>query len=207
MGAAETLVKLKKLDDARTEATRAADEATGRAARVAAHDLLARIALARGDAEAARAEAELVRQADPRVPMLAYVDARLLYDRGHYDDALPLFEQAIADLKKSGGLPMADLHYYMADALEQLERHQEAETEFQEELRQFPGDTRARGGLAALYHATGRPDLADQVLSEMIGTRKDPESYSLAARLWQSFGNNRQAAAIRADARKAFAFK
>lgn len=207
MGAAEALVKLKKLEEARVEAAHAADIATDRASRVSAHELLVRIALARHDAEAARAEAELVREADPRVPMPAYVDGRLLYDRGRYVDALPLFEQAIAELKASSGPPMTDLHYYTAATLERLARQQESEAEFLEELRHFPGNTQARGGLAALYHATGRPDEADKVLSEMIGTRKDPESYSLAARLWQSFGKIRQAAATRAEARKAFSFQ
>ena len=205
MGTAETFVKLKRLDDARIQATRAAKVAADRAARVTAHELLVRIALARRDAKAAHSEATLLHQLDPSVPMPVYVDARILYDQGRYADALPLFEEAIAELKKSSGLPMADLHYYTADTLERLARHEEAEAAFREQLRQFPGDTRALGGLAAIYHASGRPEAADQILADMIGARKDPDSYSIAAQLWQSFGNIRQAAAVRVEARKAFA--
>jgi hypothetical protein len=38
----------------------------------------------------------------------------------------------------------------------------------------------------------------------MLRVVPTPESYALAARLWTSFGNPREAQAVRAEARRAF---
>ena len=75
---------------------------------------------------------------DPKLPLPAYIEARLLYDQGKYADALALFEQAIAELKRSGDRTIADLHFYTADALVHLERYAEAEREFLAELEALP---------------------------------------------------------------------
>lgn len=207
LGAASALLKLHKLDDARDRADRVVEIAgeKGGRLRAAGHELLARIALARHDADAARDEADLVRQTDPDRPLPAFVEARLLYDQGKYEAAAPLLEEAIAALKRSHGQPIAELHFYAADTFARLARPDEAEAEYVEELREAPENTRASAGLAALYQATGRPDEASRVLTEMLQITPTPESYALAARLWRSFGNVRQAEAIRAEARRAFA--
>jgi len=94
----------------------------------------------------------------PTLPMPAYIEGRLLYDQGRYADALRLFEQALADLRKSGALQLTELHFYTADTLGRLERYPEAESQFIEELKYFPQNTRARAGLAMLYQANGRSD-------------------------------------------------
>jgi tetratricopeptide (TPR) repeat protein len=137
--------------------------------------------------------------------MPLYIQGRLLYDQGNYADAWPLFEQALAELKRSGGLQMTELHFYAGDTLGHLERYSDAEAQFLEELRYFPQNVRARAGLAMLYQATGRSDAADRVIHEMTRVSPTPESYALAARLWTMFGNREQADAIRAEARRTFA--
>jgi len=165
--------------------------------------MLARIALARRDADTARAEAELAHTEDPTLPLPVYIDARLLYDQGKYVDALPGLLQAGAALKKSGSMQIDELHFYTADTLARLERYPEAETEFIEELKYFPQNIRARGGLAMLYQAGERPDAADQVLSDMLRVTPTPDSYALAARLYTMFGNRKQAESVRAEGRRA----
>ena len=162
-----------------------------------------RIALARRDTEDAREEARLARQADPTLPLPLYIEGRLLYDQGKYADALPLFSQAIAELKKST-LQIAELHFYTGDTLGRLERYPEAEAEFLAELKLFPHNTRARGSLAMLYQAGDKPEAAAKVLTDMLRVTPTPESYALAARLYTMFGDRRQAEAVRADARRAF---
>ena len=206
IGAAAALLKLRKLDDARAHAQLAADVAptADRRARAAAHELLAKMALARHDADGARDEARLAREADPALPLPIVIEARLSYDEGRYEEALPLFEQAIGELRKAHAVPIAELHFYTADTLARLDRSEEAEAEFLEELKYFPQNTRARAGLAMLYQAGDRFDEAETVLSDMIRIAPTPDSYTLAARLYAMFGNRRQAEAIRAESRRAF---
>jgi len=205
IGAAAALLKLRKLDEARDHAQLAVDMAApaDHRARASAHEMLAKIALARHDTEAAREHAALAREADPTLPLPIYIDARLLYDQGKYADALPLFMQAIAELRKSGTLQITELHFYAGDTLGRLERYQEAEAEFLEELKYFPHNTRARGGLAMLYQASGQPDAASRVLNDMTRGTPTPESFALAIRLHTMFGNRVQADAVRAEARRA----
>ena len=205
IGAAAALLKLRKLDEARDHAQLAVDVAApaDHRARASAHEMLAKIALARHDTEAAREHAALAREADPTLPLPIYIDARLLYDQGKYADALPLFMQAIAELRKSGTLQITELHFYAGDTLGRLERYQEAEAEFLEELKYFSHNTRARGGLAMLYQASGQPDAASRVLNDMTRGTPTPESFALAIRLHTMFGNRVQADAVRAEARRA----
>jgi arylsulfatase A-like enzyme/cytochrome c-type biogenesis protein CcmH/NrfG len=207
LGVAATMFKQQKLKDAREHAELAVEVAPERdsRSRVIAHELLAKIALARHDVDDARKEAQLAHEADPKLPLPALIEARVLYDQGRYAEALPSFEQALAEQRKAGGAPLADLHYLAGDTYGRLERYADAEAQFAAELRDFPQNIRARGGLAMVYQATGRADTAARVIDEMVRITPTPESYALAARLWTMFGNRQQADAIRAEARRAFA--
>jgi arylsulfatase A-like enzyme/Tfp pilus assembly protein PilF len=207
IGAAAGLLKLRKLDEARETASLAADVADEKdhRSKASAHEMLAKIALAKRDPDAAREEARLARVEDPTLPLPIFIDARLLYDQGKYADALPGFVQAIDELKKSGTLQINELHFYAADTLARLERYPEAEKEFIEELKYFPQNTRARGGLAMLYQAGGKPEAASRMLDDMIRVTPTADSYALAARLHTMFGNRKQAEAVKAEARRAFA--
>jgi tetratricopeptide (TPR) repeat protein len=207
IGAAAGLLKLRKLDEAREHASLAAEVAaeSDRRSKASAHEMLAKIALARHDTDAAREEAGRARAADPTLPLPLYIDARLLYDQGQYTDALPGFLQAIAELKKSGTLQINELHFYAADTLARLERYPDAEKEFIEELKYFPQNIRARGGLAMLYQAGDKPDAASTVLDDMLRISPTPDSYALAAKLHTMFGNRKQADVVKAEARRVFA--
>src|SRR5262249_49179068 len=156
-----------RLDEAREHAQTAVSIAPERDRRSqsAGHELLARIALAEGDADAARAEAERAQQADPVRPVTLYIDARLLYDQGQYADALPLLEKAIAALKKSTSPYVAGLHGAAADCLVRLDRPEDAAREYNEELKLVPQDLLARAGLAMLYQSTGDSGAAERTLA------------------------------------------
>jgi len=206
LAAAAALVKLKRLDEAREQAAVALTVASekDRRPRAAAHELLARLALAKHDAETAREEAALALKADPAFPMPQYVEARLLYDQGKYEEALTLFERAAAALEKPGASPIAELHFYLGDVLIRQERTAEAEAALLEELRAFPQNLRARSALALLYHTGGRSDEASSAVSDLIRAIPTPDGYATAARLLTTFGDRKHAEELRADARRAF---
>jgi choline-sulfatase len=203
LGAAGAALSARKLDEAQQHADDAV-EASGQDARRLAesHGVLAAIALARHDADAARSEALLVKQSDPVSVWPLFVDARLLYDEGYYAEALPLLERASAELKKARGAAIPDLHYVTGDVLLQAKQFAAAETQLREELRTFPHNVRASAALASLYQSTGQLESAARVVSELTRVTPTPDSYALAARMWTSLGDRKQAAEARAEAQK-----
>jgi tetratricopeptide (TPR) repeat protein len=123
-----------------------------------AHELLARIALARHDPDLARAEATLAEKADSTRPIRAYVEGRIALDRHRYVEAFESFDLALTQLAKTPGEPLMDLRLSAAESLLHLQRFEEAEALFREELEELPDSARARAGLSALYRATGGRD-------------------------------------------------
>ena len=205
--AAAALLQLRRLDEARQQADVVVETVPvdDRASRAAAHELLARIALARRDAGAARIHADLARQADATLPLPAFVEGRLLLDAARFEAAVPVLQAAITESEKSGTAVLPDLHFHAGDALVRLSRFAEAEYHLMQELRFFPHHVRARTALATLYHQSGRTDEADEVLTTMLRVSPTPEAFAAAARLWTTFGNPAQAAAARAEGARAIA--
>ncbi len=205
LGAADVSLKTHKLEEAQQYAEGAAEAGSRDPRRLTeAHALLANIALGRHDAEAARNEAAMVKQSDPASVWPLLVDARLLYDDSNYDEAVPLFERANTELKRSRGAPIPDLHYLTGDAFIQAGRYADAETQLREELRSFPHNLRASAALATLYQSTGQLESAARVVSDLPRITPTPDSYALAAKLWTALGDGKQAAQVRADAKHAF---
>jgi choline-sulfatase len=204
LGAAAALMRLRRQDEARRQAELAlsvAPEDDG-AIRRSAHELLARLAIARRDAETAREEARLAGEADPASPVPSYVEGQLLYDHGRYEDALPLFERAIADSTKAGRPPVADLRYYTGDTLSRLGRGAEAESQFLAELKDFPQNTRAWAAVIARYRDTGRIDEAKAAIADLTRVSPTTGAFSLAARLWGAVGDRRQADVARTEGQR-----
>jgi choline-sulfatase len=201
--AAVVSLAMRKLDDAEDLAMRALDVAGLASGSLAdAHAVLARIALARHDEDAARDHAAAARKADPSSVLPLYVDGILLYQEGNFDDALVRLEKANAALKKDQGAPPAGLHYLAAEALIWADRPAEAETQLLEELREFPHNLDARAALATLYQSGGEQDQAADVVKDLVRITPSPEAYSLAAKLWSSLGDQKQAAVARTDGRR-----
>jgi tetratricopeptide (TPR) repeat protein len=131
--------------------------------------------------------------------MPSYVDARLLYEQGLYEQALPLFDEA---LKQAGEAALPQLHYFTADTLARLSRVAEAEHHYLEELAASPHDVRARSALAALYHRDGRIEEARQLTDDLVRITPTREAFSAASRLWTALGDPQAAAQARARARR-----
>ena len=208
MGLAGALLRARRLDEARQQAEQAAVAADGTDTRplvkARTRELLARIALAAHDPGSARVQAQRVLEFDPTSPMPSFVEGRLLYERGRYADALVLLEQAAEETAASGRPQLLDLHYYQAEALVHLDRVAEAEVAFANELSAFPENGRAHIALATLYHTQGRTEEADTAISAMLDVMNTPDAYDTAIRMWTILGDRERAAALKADAQRAF---
>lgn len=196
IAAASALQRLKRYDEAKAHAELAVSKTPA-----AAHEMLARVALARGDADLARHEAVLAEQADSTLPMRDYVEGLLAYNAGRYADAVPAFERA-ASRERSRTLQLSDLEYYLGDSLARLERYGEAEGHFRREIAVYPFNLRARAGLAMLYRAQNRDGESAAVIDEMLKVSPTPEAYDIASQLWTMFGEPARAAEIRAEAKR-----
>lgn len=166
-----------------------------------AHETLARIAVHQGDDTVARRHAQLAQQADPSLPMQAFIDGMILHRQGQYGAAA----QRLLEAKRamaSRTEQLADLNYLAGDSLARLERYQEAEPMLLAELGLFPNHVRARGGLAMLYKATARDAAAERALEDIVRLSPTPEGIEMAAQLWTMFGEPRKAAAVRARSRQ-----
>jgi tetratricopeptide (TPR) repeat protein len=202
---ASVALKAQQFDRARAHAATAvalAEHGTERA-RLAAHEIAARIGLAEGDVAAAETHAAAAQAVDPSSPLAAFVRGRLLYEEGSYDAALAAFEEA-ATAARDAARPFEELHWYLGDTLARLDRYAEAEMQFREELRAFPRSIRTYTSLAMLYRASNRDASVSGVLDELLEAAPTAEGYSTAARVWTVLGDRDRAAALRADARTRF---
>jgi tetratricopeptide (TPR) repeat protein len=191
IGAAGALLRIGKLDDAQKHAELAVSVAPA-----GAHEMLAKIALARKDRETARREATLAQQADNTLPMPYYVEGILLYNDGKYSEALGPLMRA-RDTLRGRTVQMNDLNYYIGDSLARLERYGEAEPYLLDEVRLFPHNTRARAGLAMLYRAMGRDAESERAIEEMLRVSPTPEARVVAAQLWTMFGEPEKAQRVK----------
>jgi tetratricopeptide (TPR) repeat protein len=166
--------------------------------------VLARVALARGDAEEALAEARRAQEADPTVPLPLYIEGALRHRRADYTGAIPFLQRA-AEQAAARRLSIRDLHFTLGDALAQVGRAAEAEAAFQVEILAFPENNHARASLALLYQAEGRPADATRAIAELVKATPTRESYALAARTLEIAGRPAEAAGLRAQARRHFA--
>ena len=195
-GAADALLRAGRVSEARAHAELAVD-----AAPAVAHEILARIALGTGDADPARRHARLAQEADPTLPMPAFVDGVILYQQGRFDAAAQRFlaaRQAAASRTEQ----LADVAYLAGDSLARLERYREAEPLFEAELALTPEHVRARAGLAMLYRATGRNAEAEAAVEAIVQRSPTPEGYDMTAQLWTMFGEPGKAAETRARAKR-----
>jgi tetratricopeptide (TPR) repeat protein len=171
--------------------------------RAAAHEVAARVALARKEPDSAVAHAEAAGKSDPALPILQFVRGRLALDAENVDDAIGAFREAEASLREAGRT-MPDVHLSLGEALSRNEQYAEAETQFREELLNFPRNTQAYASLAMLYRASNKDDAVEDVLNELVAATPTPEGYAVAARLWTVLGDRTRAEALRTDARARF---
>ena len=154
-----------------------------------AHLLLGRVELARNNLQTALQYASTASQAEAE-----RVEARVLMAQIHVrnrepERALEVLADAEHDAKERSIERVPLLHYVRGDAFARLDRLDEAEREFREAIRQFPGDREAYASLAAIYLMRGRRDEAGRVMEELVRARPSRESYAFAAQTFRSLGD------------------
>ncbi len=190
---ARSHLALGQLDEA------AAEAAAGTAAnRAQSHELLARVAFAREDLDAARQEVEKAIEADPPPRQSALLLAAEIEMReGRFEVALGHLERARAQVLAGDASRPVTLESRRGDCLARLERYPEAEAAFRAELAAFPRHRKAYAQLAFLLAAQRRFEEIEPLLEELVRAAPDPKSYALAADTLERLGNAEAAQAWR----------
>ena len=164
---------------------------------------LARLAVARGDAETARANAESAVAADPAVPVIAFIDGRLKQEAGDAEAALAAFDAAV-EASRTAHRRIDDLAWRRGDVLAGLDRIEDAERAYREAIAERPHDARPFVSLATLYRATHKDVEAAVAVDALMHAVPTAAGYAQAASLWQALGDTERADATRAAARARF---
>jgi arylsulfatase A-like enzyme len=171
------------LDDAQKHAELATESEPG-----LAHDLLARVALARGDIPTAEREANLALQTRDRVFALLTL-ARIELGRNNPAGALAYCERGVAFLATRKNSGVKDLYFVRGDALARMGRDAEAEQSFRKEIELFPRDPKAYKNLILLYATEGRTDEATKLVFQLIDKSPVPPSYVAISTTLKAIGD------------------
>ncbi|HTS02228.1 MAG TPA: sulfatase-like hydrolase/transferase [Thermoanaerobaculia bacterium] len=185
-------LRRQNLDEAERLARLAATAVPSRA-----HELLASVALARGNFAAAEAEAAAASSSRNPQPSAILALARVKLREGKAAEALEAVEraQAVAGDKHLGSV--YDLEFLRGDALARLNRMDEAEAAFRAEIRAFPAHSEPYANLAVIRFMKGDRSEPDRLLAEMVRANPSPRSYLVAARTLEALGEKQKAAAFR----------
>jgi tetratricopeptide (TPR) repeat protein len=187
---ARVSLKLGDLEQTRANAELALSDAPADA-----HELLARVALARSELGLAEREAAGVRGSPNLDARAAVLRAEVRLRRNEPADALKILDGALAKLDLAAREQIGNAQFLRGDALARLNRYPEAERAFHEEIRLFPGNSEAYARLAVLYAVEHRRVReVDALLAAMYAANPRPATSELAARTLESIGDSTGAA-------------
>jgi len=169
---ADALLRAKRYDEAR-----AATAGVVSAEPVLARELLAKIALAKGDVAGARSEIEAALAAAPhRVATLIDL-AQVEKKQGDWQATLATLDRALAESPN----PIRGLQADRGEALLHLQRGPEAEEAYRKEVERYPDDVDAWGNLAVILAAQGRRDEARATVQQAVRLNPGPAAQKMAA--------------------------
>jgi arylsulfatase A-like enzyme/Tfp pilus assembly protein PilF len=190
LGLAE--LQMGRLAEAEARARAALPEDPGRA-----RQLLARIALVRGDLAAAESEARRA-LAEAAGSEAATVLAQVHVRRSELPQALAVLEEARARAIEQGRPPPSGLDPLRADVLARLGRFGEAEAVLRDDIRSFPGRSQTYASLAVVVALQGRPrGEVHGILDSMARANPSRETLLLGARTLDFLGDKEAARAWR----------
>lgn len=167
------------------------------------HEIAARLAVHRGDRDAALAHADEAQAANPTLPVHAFIEGSLLAAGGAHDEAAATLRKAVALLRQHD-LQLEGLQVVLARSLLALDLPDEAEAAFRDELEAFPQNVDAYAGLALLLGERDRVEERDAVIADLLSAVPTPDGYAAAARVWTTLGERARAERVRSDAQARF---
>jgi tetratricopeptide (TPR) repeat protein len=153
-----------------------------------AHDILARVALARNDYATAEREAKLCLESRDRASALLTL-ARIEVQRKNLGAALDHCNRAIAFLETRKGSAVNGLFFLRGDILARMERYPEAEESFRKEIELFPRDPQAYKNLILLYVTEGRTEEATKLVFQLIEKSPTPPAYAAVSSTLRTVGD------------------
>jgi choline-sulfatase len=196
--AAELLLRTRKFEDAKAHA-----ELTLKTDPVLAHELLGRIAMARGawsDAERElRAALALAPQRSDTLKLLA--DTLLKQERRA--EEVELLDRAQREIEARSLPPIAGLNFQRGEALLSLRRVADAEQSYRKETTYFPGNRQAWGSLALVVGAQGRREEARQILLSATHQNRDERMLKIALECFEIMSDPAGADLVRKQMRGA----
>lgn len=196
---AEISLTLGKVEEARRHA-----EIARKRGDPAADDVLARIHLSRGEWDAAEKEALASIAAHPRKRLPYLILARVEVSRKRLPQALALVEKARALPGKVENQVIQNFHFIRGDILGRMNRLEEAEPEFLEEIRLFPDNLDAYAAVVALYGSEGRTEDARAAVRKLLETNSSQVAYVRAINMLSVVGDRVEAERIRRAAATRF---
>jgi tetratricopeptide (TPR) repeat protein len=156
-----------------------------------AHDILARIWLAKKDYARAKQEALLTLQNDHQAIYGLVTLGLIEKQRGDLQSALKYLDEAGQRVAAKKNPRVPNLHFYRGDVLARLGRSEEAEREFRQEIAFYPTEPEAYASLILLLSSEGRVDEATKVVFELVKVAPTPPSYVAIAETLRAIGDDR----------------
>jgi putative PEP-CTERM system TPR-repeat lipoprotein len=157
---------------------------------LAAHSALVMLLIGQGKTEEAATQLGAMRKVAPRHPQTFYLEALLAYVRKDYAAAAAALQkqQSIAPDNLQGLLLSGAVNYHLGS-------YGTSEAELSRVLKAVPGHLFARRMLIANYLKAGKPDLALQTLTPVLGAAdKNPAVAALAGEVYLRNGQPTEAA-------------
>jgi tetratricopeptide (TPR) repeat protein len=179
--------------DAEAAARRILDLSPGEA-----HEILARVALARDDLGGAEREALLARGNTLAELNAAVIRGEVRIRQSRLSEALDILDTARRRVETEKLPALRDLQFLRGDVLARQGRIDEARQAFEEEIRTFPASSAAYARLAVVYGLQGRR-VSDvrSLLERMVQAHPGRDAMNLAAQTLDTLGDRAGAAAWR----------
>jgi arylsulfatase A-like enzyme/tetratricopeptide (TPR) repeat protein len=157
-----------------------------------AREILARVAVERGDYKRAKEEAQAsVKNSHDPTP--GYLTLGMIAKKENdFAGALRYLDQA-ASASAKHKKPLATLHFNRGDVLARLGRNAEAEQEFRKEIEAYPRNPEAYSSLILLLSTQGRTQEATQLVFDLVKVSPGAASYVTISETLQAIGDDRGA--------------